>query len=102
MLAERMLANALPFRHDAEQQRRAGVPVPDLDRVDAMPCRAFARRQQVIDGGAGAAGAVRRRVAEGLTVPAALRMADEAETADNLLRRLAAEIVTHARGTVAC
>ena len=40
---------------DPQAQRAAGVIVPDLHRVDAMPMRAVAARQQKIDrGGAGA------------------------------------------------
>ena len=45
---------------DLQGQRAAGVIVPDLDRVDAMPVRALAARQQEIDRGGAARGRWRR------------------------------------------
>ena len=51
-------ALALPGRRsDLERQRRTGVPVPDFDRIDAMPVRALAARQQKIDRRRGGAAA---------------------------------------------
>ena len=44
---------------NAEKQRRPGVPMPNLGRVDAMPVRDFSGAQQVIDRGTGAASAAR-------------------------------------------
>ena len=32
-----------------EFKRRAGVPMPDFDRIDAVPVRTLAARQQKID-----------------------------------------------------
>ena len=46
---------------DLQHQRAAGVIVPDLHRIDAMPVRAFAARQQEIDRGGDASGRRRRR-----------------------------------------
>src|SRR3546814_19375239 len=34
------------FCREAEPQGRAGMPVPDLDRLDAVPVRALARLEQ--------------------------------------------------------
>src|SRR4029453_2838713 len=36
---------------DLQDQRRAGVVVPDLDRIDTVPVRALSARQQEIDCG---------------------------------------------------
>jgi hypothetical protein len=48
--AERDAFAAPPFR-DFKFERRPGIPVPNLDGVDPVPVRAFAARQQKIDGG---------------------------------------------------
>jgi len=44
-------ALAAARRRNFELERRARVPMPDLDRVDAMPVRTLAARQQKIDRG---------------------------------------------------
>lgn len=50
---------------DFKHQRAAGVKMPDLDRVDAMPVRAFAAREQEIDRGRnGASIRIEARVAK--------------------------------------
>ena len=46
--AERQRDALRPVR-DLEPQRRAGVIVPDFDRIDAVPMRALAARQQEVD-----------------------------------------------------
>ena len=57
---------------EAEGQRRARVPVPDLDRVDRVPVAALIRFEQEVDRRAG--GARGLCTAPGLAVPAALRV----------------------------
>src|SRR5689334_7698432 len=62
--------------------------MPDLCRIDAMPVRALAACEGVVDGGPGSAFAGRSRCAPGLAVPAAFRMRPEVERADDGLERL--------------
>ncbi len=70
---------------DAELERRAGIPVPDLVGIgEPVPGGALALPQQVIDRGAGAAPAVRGGVAVGLAIPAAFRMRGQAERGDDV------------------
>ena len=72
----------------AEQQRRAGVPVPNLRRIDLVPARHLAGL------GAGSrwrwrplarAGAGWRGIAEGLAVVPAFRMRLQPEQADHVV-----------------
>ena len=73
--AQRSVAARACIVGDGEEQRRAGMPVPDLGRIDPVPARNLAVAQQEIDGGGGRARAVRRRrVAERLAEMPALRM----------------------------
>ena len=65
-------------------QRRAGVVVPDLHRVDAVPMRSFAVRQQIQDRGRGRAAVDLPRIAEGFAVMAAFRMRLELKRADHV------------------
>ncbi len=69
---------------DFELERRAGVIVPDLDGVDAVPVRALAARQQEIDRGRGGAAVDHAGIAEGLAVVAAFGMRLEIERADDV------------------
>src|SRR5262249_39628336 len=83
--AERHRVRRAAFMGDLQGQRRAGVVMPDLDRIDAMPVRAVAAPEQEIDRGRmRAAIAVDGLVAEGLAIVAALRMRPELETRDDL------------------
>jgi hypothetical protein len=41
--------DASPRLGDGEFQRRAGMPMPDLDCINAVPVRALAPREQEID-----------------------------------------------------
>ena len=60
---------------DRQRQRRAGMPMPDLDRIDAMPMRSLAARQQEIDRGRGRASlGVHIGIAERLAIMPAFRM----------------------------
>ena len=68
-------------------QRRAAVIVPDLDRVDAVPVRALAARQQKQDRGRGGAAVDHTGIAEGLAIVPAFRMRLEIERADDVGRR---------------
>ncbi|KAK4135698.1 AIP3-domain-containing protein [Trichocladium antarcticum] len=75
---------------ERQGEGRAGVVVPDLGGVDAVPERlADGALEEVVDGGAGGAVAVGRldqqRVPEGLLEVALLRVGDEAELGDDLL-----------------
>src|SRR5215510_8478830 len=79
--------NALDRRslasRDRERKRCACVVVPDLGRVDPMPVRTLAARQQEVDRGRG--GAVTcDRVAEGFAEMSAFRMRLEREQADHV------------------
>ena len=69
---------------NGQAQRRAGMEVPRLRRIDAMPVRALAARQQEIDRGRGSAAVDRRRIAERLAEMPALRMRREGEHADDV------------------
>ena len=72
---------------DLQGQRAAGVIVPDLHRIDAMPVRAFAARQQKIDRGrARAAVGVRAGIAKRLAIMPAFRMRLEFEPRDDVGR----------------
>src|SRR5262249_37354302 len=66
-------------------QRRARVIVPGLDRIDAMPVRAFATRQQEIDRGRiGASLRVVALVAKRLAIMPAFRMRLQLEPRDDV------------------
>src|SRR5262245_14344844 len=77
-LNRRSLAN-----RDRERKRRACVVVPDLGRVDPMPVRTLAARQQKIDRGRGGAGAC-DCVAEGFAEMPPFRVRLEREQADHV------------------
>jgi hypothetical protein len=82
-----------------ERQRRAGVVVPDLGRVDLVPVRpADGAFEEVVDGGADGAVAARHegRVAERLNEVALLRIGRQVELGDDLAGRT----LTHEDGTV--
>jgi biopolymer transport protein ExbB len=66
---------------DLQDQRVAGVIVPDFDRIDAMPVRAFAACQQEIDRGGARTSA---GVAKGLAIVPAFRMRLQFEPRNNL------------------
>jgi hypothetical protein len=53
--AEQQGLGGAALRRQAERERRAGIPVPELGGVDAVPVADLAGREQVVDGGAGAA-----------------------------------------------
>ena len=82
--AERIVVDDLALVADPELQRRAGVPVPDLGGVDAMPVRNVLALEQVVDRGRVRAGA-RDVIAEGLAIPAARGMALELEKSDDVV-----------------
>src|SRR5512147_2143465 len=66
-------------------ERAAGVVVPDLGGIDAMPVRALAARQQEVDRGRRrAAIAAISRIAKRLAKMATLRMRLEIEPRDDL------------------
>src|SRR5208283_4467599 len=71
-------ADALDRRAGVERnlelERGAGIMVPGLGGVDAMPMGALAARQQEIDGGRGGAPGAVRLVAKGLAKMAAFGM----------------------------
>src|SRR5581483_3633644 len=67
-----------------ELERAAGVIVPDLDGVDAVPVRALAAGQQEQDGGRSGAAVMAARVAEGLAVMPAFGMRLEPQLADDI------------------
>ena len=68
-----------------QHQRRTRVVVPDLGRIDAMPVRSLALRQQEIDrGGSGAAVRIGARVAKRLAEMPAFRMRLQIEQADHV------------------
>ena len=63
---------------DAKCQRVAGAEVPDFNRINAMPARALALAQHIVDvRQADATAGV--RIAIGLAVPAAFRVRLEAK-----------------------
>ena len=51
IVAERNAFDVSLALRDFERERRAGMPVPNFDRIDAMPVRALAARQQKVDRG---------------------------------------------------
>src|SRR5207248_2771930 len=68
-----------------EREGRARVPVPDLDRVEAMPMRALAAREQEMDRGRRRASALdAARVAKRLAEVPAFRMRLEIEQPDDV------------------
>src|SRR5262245_21540680 len=74
-----------------ELERRAAIPVPNLDRVDLVPARNLARLEQEQDRGRVRAAVRPCRVAERLAEPAAFRMRLEVMLPDHVLggRRVA-------------
>ena len=74
----------------AEKQRRAGVKMPELGRVDAVPGGALARLQQVVDGGGEGAAVRAGRVAERLAEMAALGVRHKSEQPNDLVGRYVA------------
>src|SRR6202790_1481084 len=85
--AERQALDASRRRRDFKRQRRAGIPMPNLDGVDPVPVRALAAPEQKIDRG-------RRRarsrhllqIAKRLAKISALRMRLEIEKPDHGIR----------------
>src|SRR5262249_28042248 len=72
-------------RYDFELKRRTGMPVPDFDRVDPVPVRALAARQEKIDCGRDGTGAVHRfAIPKSLPVVPAFRMRLEIQKPDDL------------------
>jgi hypothetical protein len=68
-------AALVPIIGNLQTQRAAGVIMPDLHRVDAMPVRAFAARQQEIDrGGERAAVGIEAAVAKRFAIVATFGM----------------------------
>ncbi len=74
-------------RRDLERERRAGIPMPDFDRVDAVPVRALAAGEQKIDRGRGGAAGDLPRVAKRLAEMPAFRMRRKIEAAGSRLAR---------------
>ena len=70
---------------DAEDQRRACVPMPDLDRIDAVPARHLALAQQEVDGRGRGARTVAAAIAKRLAEMPTLRMRRKPEQADNFV-----------------
>src|ERR1700722_1459262 len=89
-------ALAAARRRNFELERRARVPMPDLDRVDAMPVRTLAARQQKIDRGGRRTGDAdaalprergrqrERDIAKGLPVMPAFRMRLQIQDPDHI------------------
>ena len=72
-------------RRDFELKRRAGMPVPDFDRIDPVPMRALAARQEKIDRGRDGTSAVHRfAISKSLAVVPAFRMWLEIQKPDDL------------------
>jgi len=95
--AERQSLDASRRVGDFKQKRRARIPMPELNGVNAMPVRALAARQQKIDRGGRTAAdpppTLRRprrvgrgRIAKGLAEMAALRMRLELKQPDDVCR----------------
>ena len=71
------------IRGDPQQKRRAGMEMPDLDRVDTMPVRPLTCLQQEVDRGRTRASVRTCRIPERLMEMSALRMRCEPEQADD-------------------
>src|SRR5262245_16586800 len=70
---------------DVELERSAGVPVPGLGGIDAVPMGTLPAREQEIDRGRSRAPALdRARIAEGLPEMSAFGMRREVQQADHL------------------
>ena len=70
---------------DLESERRSGVVMPGLDRIDPVPVRALAARKQEVDRGRCRAPALHRAgVAERLAKMSALGMRLEIEQANHI------------------
>src|ERR1700754_430098 len=68
-----------------QRQRTSRVIMPDLDRIDAVPMRAFAARQQEIDrGGNGASVRIKTRIAKSLAKMPAFGMRLELKPRDDV------------------
>src|SRR5262249_18121638 len=78
------LGRALRACRDLEQQRRAGVVVPDLGRIDLVPMPALAARQDVVDRGRCRSSVRGAGIAERLAIMPAFRMRREIEQPDHL------------------
>jgi hypothetical protein len=75
-------ALALSVLHRLKQQRCAAVPMPGLDRIDAVPVRALATREQKINSSRSRATLDEPRVAKAFSVMPALGMRLQIEQAD--------------------
>lgn len=98
--AQHMLPDGLPVVVGQVQSHgSAGVVVPDLGLVDAVPVAPAGRRlEEVVDGRRDGAVAVRLGVPEGLDKVALFNVGLQAEFSNDLLRREAAAAGTVARG----
>ena len=73
------------FAKFSKVERAARIPMPGFSRIDAVPMRALACLQQIVDGGAMRAAGGVRPVAEGFAEPAAFRVRLQVEQADDLV-----------------
>ncbi len=81
---EHMPAQILARPRHADRQRRAGVEMPDLGRIDPVPMRDLTRLQQEIDRRRRrAAGLAPRGIAKRLAVEAALGVRPQIQQADD-------------------
>ena len=72
---------------ERQRQSRSGIPMPNLDRVDPMPCRDFSSRQQIIYRRSGSAPATGRNIAPSFAIPTSLGMGFQSKQRDDLFRR---------------
>ena len=77
--AETVMGRRAAIGGEAELEGRAGIVMPDLDRIDPVPVGSVAGGQQIVDRGRMAAPVGRLVVAEGLAIPAALRVGRKVE-----------------------
>ena len=84
IVAEQLAAGFSAAPRDGQFERRSGVPMPDLRRVNAVPPRSFAALEQEIDRRRSRAPIDRAGVAEGLAIMPALGVRLEVEQADDV------------------
>ncbi len=84
--AERQALDTSRLGGDFERKRRAGVPMPDLDRIDAVPVRALAASEQKIDRGRSSAAVALPARRESFAEMPALRMRLKVEQPDHIER----------------
>src|SRR5262249_43722287 len=78
------LDRAVPAHRGLKQHRSARIPVPDLDRIDAVPVRALACREQKVDRRRRGAAADAARITKRLAEMSAFRMRLQVEQADDV------------------